>query len=229
MLFDKYELETQVSRALRRKVWLPSGGYLIVEATEALTTFDVNTGRYTGESAARTTILNTNLEAATEIATQLELRNIGGIVVIDFIDMNHEEDQNRVSELFLEGLKGDRAKTNVLGFSELGLVQLTRKRSTDSLGRIVTESCPTCKGMGRIANSTTEMNHLIRDIVRIHLKSKVSKVSVKARSDIYNRLMGDGQFHLEEIQEKYGIQVDLKPSGAQLYTAKDGPYEIITN
>ncbi len=152
-LFEQYGVETKIARALERRVWLKSGGYLIFDQTESLTTVDVNTGRYVGKTDQEETVLRTNLEAAKAIVQQLRLRNIGGIIVIDFIDMEQPANRTKVFEALQEALKTDKARSNVLRISELGLVQMTRKRTRESLGQLLTTPCPHCEGAGRIRSA----------------------------------------------------------------------------
>jgi ribonuclease G len=147
-IFDAFGLEVEISRALGRKVWLKSGGYIIIEQTEALTAIDVNTGRFVGKHNLEDTIFKTNLEAVKEIAFQLRLRNIGGLIIIDFIDMEKEANRERVHSSLEEALKSDKSKTNILKISELGLVEMTRKRVRESIGRTLCEPCPYCEGKG---------------------------------------------------------------------------------
>jgi len=150
-IFDHYGLEVEISRALGRKVWLKSGGYIIIEQTEALTAIDVNTGRFVGKHNLEDTILKTNLEAVKEIAYQLRLRNIGGIIIIDFIDMEKEVNREKVFGALEEALKADKSKTNILKISELGLVEMTRKRVRESIGRMMCEPCTATKSSASCA------------------------------------------------------------------------------
>jgi ribonuclease G len=149
-LFEKYEVETQFQKALRRKVWLRSGGYIIIDETEALIAIDVNTGKFVGKGDQEATIFQTNLEAADAVTRQLRLRDIGGIIVVDFIDMKSRDNQNALVRKFKELLKHDRAKTTVTPLSEYGLLQMTRKRVRQSLAKTVFNQCPYCQGSGRL-------------------------------------------------------------------------------
>ena len=145
-IFDAFGLEVEIARALGRKVWLKSGGYIIIEQTEALTAVDVNTGRFVGKHNLEDTILKTNLEAVKEIAYQLRLRNIGGLIIIDFIDMEKEAHREKVHSALEEALKNDKSKTNILKISELGLVEMTRKRVRESIGRTLCEAVSLLRG-----------------------------------------------------------------------------------
>lgn len=165
-LFDRYRVEPEISKALGKRVWLKSGGYLIIETTEALTSIDVNTGRFVGKKTLEETITKTNLEAAEEIVKQLRLRNIGGIIIIDFIDMERESSKEQVYR-FLEGLlREDKSKTTILKISNLGLVEMTRKRSRESVVRYMTETCTTCDGRGFVKSRIALAHQVLRDIRR---------------------------------------------------------------
>lgn len=149
-IFDYYQIETKIERALARKVWLKSGGYIIIDKTEALTVIDVNTGKFVGDNNLEETVLKTNIEATREIAKQLRLRDIGGIVIIDFIDMNDAEHQQMVLDSLKQNLKNDRTKTIVLGMTSLGLVEMTRKKIRQELATVMKCDCPYCEGTGKI-------------------------------------------------------------------------------
>src|SRR5262245_8109037 len=149
-IFEQHGVETKIARALDRRVWLKSGGYLVIEQTESLTAIDVNTGRYVGKKNQEETVLRTNLEAAKQVVAQLRLRNLGGIIVIDFIDMEQAANRKQVFDLLQESVRTDKARTNILRISELGLVQMTRKRTRESLGQLLSSPCPHCQGTGRV-------------------------------------------------------------------------------
>lgn len=149
-IFEVYNVNQEISKALQRKTWLRCGGYLIFDQAEALTVIDVNTGRFTGRVDLEDTVYKTNLEAAVEIARQLRLRNLGGIIIIDFIDMSHEEHRNRVLEVLAEEIRKDRRRTHIMGLTRLGLVELTRKKVHPSLAELLLTSCPHCGGTGKI-------------------------------------------------------------------------------
>jgi len=165
-LFDEIGVENQVRRALDRRVWLKSGGYLIVDQTEALTTIDVNTGRFVGKKTHEETVLKTNMEAAKACIDQLRLRNIGGIIVIDLIDMELAENRKQVSEAIEEAVKRDKARTNILKISELGLVEMTRKRTRENLQKVITTSCPHCEGLGRQKSPEAVAGEALREALR---------------------------------------------------------------
>jgi len=165
-IFEVFGIEMETSRFLQNKIWLKSGGYIVIEATEALTAIDVNTGSYVGKINLEDTILKTNLEAVKEIAYQLRFRNIGGLIVIDFIDMEKIQNRERVFQVFKEVLSRDKAKTNVLPISELGLIEMTRKRTRAALRSVLMEACPYCEGTGRIKSKKTICYDLLRDLER---------------------------------------------------------------
>ena len=165
-LFDAYGIEMEISRALEKKIWLKSGGYIVIEMTEALTSIDVNTGSYVGKRNLEETILKTNLEAVKEIAYQMRLRNIGGLIVIDFIDMERKPDRDRIFVVLREALSRDKAKTKVLHMSELGLIEMTRKRTRENLNRLLSEPCPYCDGQGTLKSMKTICTEIFRDLER---------------------------------------------------------------
>lgn len=165
-IYDTYGLEMEISRALERKVWLKSGGYIVIEMTEALTAIDVNTGSYVGKRNLEETILKTNMEAVKEIAYQVRLRNIGGLIVIDFIDMERKSSRERVFSSLKEAMKKDRAKTHILPMSELGLIEMTRKRTRENLNRFLGEPCAYCEGSGSLKSRRTICYEIFRDLER---------------------------------------------------------------
>jgi len=165
-LFDLYDVETEIERALSRRVELKSGGYLIIDQTEAMTTVDVNTGGFVGSRNFDDTVFKTNLEAAQAIARQLRLRNLGGIIVVDFIDMQSEEHRVAVLEEFRRALARDRTRMTVNGFTALGLVEMTRKRTRESLAHVLCEPCPTCGGRGEVKTAHTVCYEILREILR---------------------------------------------------------------
>jgi ribonuclease G len=164
-IFDQHGIEAEINRALNRKVWLKSGGYIVIDENEALTTIDVNSGKFISGRNLEETILQTNLEAVKEVAYQIRLRNIGGIIVVDFIDMEKTSHRGRIYECFVEELKDDPVKTNVLPISQLGLIEMTRKRTHESLRRKLMEDCPGCGGLGLIRSRETVASQIIRACV----------------------------------------------------------------
>ncbi len=200
-IFEAFNLEGDISRVLARKVWLKSGGYIVIEQTEALAAIDVNTGRYVGKHNLDETILKTNLEAVREIAYQIRLRDIGGIIIIDFIDMQKKSNQEKVFSAFREALKKDRSKTHVLPISELGLVQMTRKRVRRPLAEILCEPCFYCDGEGFVISRQTVCHDIARRIRNSALESDASRLTLRVNPRIAEYLH-DEQSHLIEALEK---------------------------
>ena len=188
-LFESHGFDEEIERAMRPRVWLKSGGYLVIEPTEALVSIDVNTGKYVGKSRPEETILKTNLEAAAAIGRQLRLRDLGGIVVVDFIDMEKEENRRQVSEALVVALKSDPARTKVGGVGEFGLLQLTRKRTRSGFARILTRSCPRCAGLGRVRRSETVAAEAIEEIRRIGGELGSGRFLVRAHPDVAESIL----------------------------------------
>jgi ribonuclease G len=203
-VFDKYNINKQVDAAFRRQVWLKSGAYLVIDETEALVAIDVNTGRNKGGNDTENTILNTNLEAAEEVARQLRLRNIGGIIIVDFIDMKSRKDQQRVVQHFKECLKRDKAKTHVLPISQLGLLEMTRQRVAESISRAVYMECPTCKGKGMVKSPETMSVEVQREINRIMVKyPDVHELRVIVHPRVLERLRNEDEQLLVDLQRRH--------------------------
>ncbi|MBM4321228.1 MAG: Rne/Rng family ribonuclease, partial [Deltaproteobacteria bacterium] len=210
-IFEAYGVEVELHRALNRRVWLRSGGYLVVEETEALTSIDVNTGRYTGHRNLEETILKTNLEAVREIVYQLRLRNLGGIIVIDFIDMEREENRERVHRALQEALHSDRAKSNVLKISELGLVEMTRKRTQESLRSRLTEPCFYCEGRGYLRSRQAIASDALREVLRVGRQEPRDSVVVHAHPEVIDLLFMDLRPYIESIEQELGKHIVLIP------------------
>ena len=210
-IFDAYGVETELSRSLERRVWLKSGGYIVLEKTEALTAVDVNTGRFVGAYNLEDTILKTNLEAVKEIACQLRLRDIGGLIVIDFIDMERIENRERVVEALRQALTQDRARTKVLGISALGLVEMTRKRVRESLAETLREPCRHCGGIGSVKNPTTICYELFRELEREYGRQNCLAVAARVHPRVADVLMQEERQALEEIEEALGLTVQVIP------------------
>ncbi len=202
-LFDYFGIEMEISRALGRKVWLKSGGYIVIDTTEALTVIDVNTGRYVGKRNLEDTILRTNLEAVKEIAYQLRLRNIGGIIIIDFIDMEKESSREKVFQALREALKKDKSKTNILKISELGLVEMTRKRTRESLGRILSERCFYCDGRGYLKSRATICQEILREIQRDIRDLPGNNILVNVHPHVANFIYDEARLELEKLEKRY--------------------------
>jgi ribonuclease G len=210
-IFDHFGIEPQIERALERKVWLKSGGYLVFDQAEALTAIDVNTGRFVGKKNQEETVLKTNLEAVEEVATQLRLRNIGGIIIVDFIDMAREGNRKRVSEALSQALRRDKARTSMFKISELGLVQMTRKRTRDSLEAMLTEECPRCAGRAVIKSMPTLAAEVLRAIQRdASHRNHGGMLLVKLNPEMARYLYGPGFKGLEELEQRLDVKVVLK-------------------
>lgn len=215
-IFDLYDVENEIQRALDRKVELKSGGYLIIDQTEAMTTIDINTGAFVGHRNLEETIFNTNIEATQAIARQLRLRNLGGIIIIDFIDMADEEHQRRVLHSLEQGLSKDVVKTNINGFSSLGLVEMTRKRTRESLEHLLCNDCPTCKGRGTVKSVETVCYEVLREIVRVHHVYDANHFLVYVSVAVGEALNSEESYSLAEVELFVGksVKVQIEP----LYT-----------
>jgi len=224
-IFEQYGIEIEIERALGNKVFLKSGGSINVDQTEALVSIDINTGKFVGKRTLEETILKTNLEAVKEIAYQLRLRNCGGIIIIDFIDMEKEENKQKVYQLLLETLKKDRAKTNVLPISGLGLVEMTRKRTRDTLVRIMSEDCPYCEGTGTVKSVTTVCYDILREINKAMKKSTGPKISVFAHPEVSAKLTGDDFEIIESLEELFSKNLVIRADNS--YHIEQ--YEIFTH
>lgn len=210
-IFDFYGIEMEISRALERRIWLKSGGYIVIEFTEALTAIDVNTGSYVGKRNVEETILKTNLEAVKEIAYQLRLRNIGGLIVIDFIDMIKKSDREKVFNALREELAKDRAKTHVLKMSELGLIEMTRKRTRENINRFISEPCFYCEGKGLIKSKKTICYEVLREIEReCYVITPPSHVVLYVHPEIEQILKEDEQQSLINLERKFNTNLSIK-------------------
>jgi ribonuclease G len=210
-IFDHFQLEPQIDRALDRKVWLKSGGYLVFDQAEALTAIDVNTGRFVGKRNQDETVLKTNLEAADEVVKQLRLRNIGGIIIVDFIDMTREADRKRVGDALAQALKRDKARSSMLRISELGLVQMTRKRTRESLEEMLTEQCPKCTGRRVVKSVATLAADVLRGIHRAagrHPRNDL--LVVKVNPAVARYLYDVGAKDLGVLEHRLGIKIVLR-------------------
>jgi len=211
-LYDEYGVEDEIARALSRRVPLPSGGYLIIDQAEALTAIDVNTGRFTGKGKDVTeTILLTNLEAVQEIAYQLRFRNIGGLLVLDFIDMDKQAHRDRVYKNLREALKRDKAKTTVVRVSELGLVEMTRKRTHESLGRTLYEPCFFCDGTGQLQSKETICHEIFRQMRREKEGLPGYEITVQAHPAVCDMLEREERLTLQKAEKLFERRIVLKP------------------
>ena len=222
-LLDAYGVEIEISRALEKKVWLRSGGYIIIESTEALTVVDVNTGRYVGRKDLEETIFKTNMEAAKEIAYQLRLRNIGGIIIIDFIDMEQESHREEVFNALQEAVKKDKSRSNILKVSEFGLVQMTRKRDRENLSQMMCEVCMYCGGNGLLKSRRSVCYEIFRKISNDNHKIPGNSVTIRVHPDVADLMLKDETLNTEnlekELQKRFIIVADN-----DMYLEK---YEII--
>lgn len=208
-LFDAYGIEMELQRSLTKKVWLKSGGYIVIEMTEALAVIDVNTGRYVGKRNLEETILKTNLEAVREIAYQLRLRNIGGIIIIDFIDMAKELNREKVFNSLKEALRRDKSKTNILKMSELGLIEMTRKRTKESLSRVLCEPCFYCEGGGYLKSKQTMCYEIFREIERDHRSLAGHRIMVEANPAVANLLCDEERHLLETLERRFQVLITV--------------------
>ncbi|AZL83922.1 MULTISPECIES: ribonuclease G [Aliivibrio] len=209
-IFDMYETENEIQRALDRKVELKSGGYLIIDQTEAMTTVDINTGAFVGRRNLEETIFNTNIEATQAIARQLRLRNLGGIIIIDFIDMMSEEHRRRVLQVLGAALDKDRVKTNINGFTQLGLVEMTRKRTRESIEHVLCGQCPTCEGRGAVKTVESVCYEILREITRVNRAYDSDKFVVYAAVAVADALQGEESHALAELELFIGKQVKIQ-------------------
>ncbi|HET9439896.1 MAG TPA: Rne/Rng family ribonuclease [Longimicrobiales bacterium] len=209
-LFDKYGIEDAIREAFQRRVDLPSGGYIIIEPTEALVSIDVNTGRYTGRKDPEKTILRTNVDAAREIARQLRLRDIGGIIVCDFIDMETRSNQDRVLQELRTYLGRDRARTRAFAVSDLGLIEMTRQRVRPSLYQSMTQPCPDCGGSGRVFKPEVVLRRIERSIRRVSVQRSERTVMIRVHPQVAMYLLEDEPEFLRRITKQYNLEVDLR-------------------
>jgi ribonuclease G len=206
-LFEQFGVEEQIEAALKSKVWLKSGGYIVINPTEALVAIDVNTGRFVGATNLEDTVLQTNLEAVQEIVRQIRLRDLGGIIVIDLIDMVEAVHREQVFASLESEIKKDRAKTKVLNISEFGLVEVTRKRSRSNLERLLTQGCPYCSGRGRIKSTATICLNLRTEL--LHLRGRIanSELLLRVHPEIARALQQEERAILDELERSLGVHI----------------------
>ncbi len=211
-VFDRYGVEEQVNRATDPKVWLKSGGYLVIDQGEALTMIDVNTGRFVGKRNQEETVFKTNLEAVEEIVSQLRMRNIGGIIILDLIDMEEPNNRRQVMQKLELALSYDKARTSILRISELGLVEMTRKRTRENLERLISSPCPYCDGRGRIKSVETVGQEIMRKIQREAAKAPDAdrRITVRANRDVIGYLYNDEEDAIRSLQDRVGRGILLK-------------------
>ena len=222
-IFDLYNIDEEIARALERRVDLKSGGYLIIDQTEALTTIDVNTGGFVGARNFDDTIFKTNLEAAQAIARQLRLRNLGGIIIIDFIDMAREDHQASVLGELRKQLGRDRTKVTVSGFTQLGLVEMTRKRTRESLAHVLCEACPTCKGKGHVKTARSVCYDILREILREARQFNPKEFRVIASASVVEMLLDEEGQHLAALSDFIGKPISLQAESV----ASPEQYDIV--
>lgn len=206
-LFDMYGIEDEIDNALHRSTPLKSGGHLVIDQTEAMTTIDVNTGGYVGHRTLEETVYKTNLEAVQALARQLRLRNLGGIIIIDFIDMHNDEHKNQVMLALDRALERDDAKTNVCEISSLGLIEMTRKRTTESLGHVLCEPCSVCSGRGVLKSVETVCLEVFREILRSSRQFEASRLLVVASTRVVDKILDDQSTTVAELEEVIGKSI----------------------
>jgi ribonuclease G len=206
-IFDRFSISKQLENAFSRQVHLKSGGYIVVDETEALVAIDVNTGRHKGGRDQDSVILKVNLEAADEICRQLRLRNMGGLIVLDFIDMKHQRDRQTVYQRMKEGLRRDKAKTHILPISQLGLMEMTRQRHTESVRAAVYDDCPYCKGRGKVKSSLTmsvEIQRKLQEILKKRTRDETDfQLRIVVHPTVLERLRTEDEKHLIEMEKRY--------------------------
>lgn len=208
-IYDFYNIEGDITRALKKKVWLKSGGYIVIEHTEALTSIDVNTGRYVGKQNFEETIFKTNMEAIKEIAYQIRLRNIGGIIILDFIDMECEQNRVSVFEELKEVFKNDKSKTNILPMSDIGLIQMTRKRVRQSLNKVLCDSCPNCSGDGFVLSRKTILQKILREIRRFNRDMAGDEFIVRVNPDMAAYISREEFSIIQRLEIEFGKHIRI--------------------
>lgn len=211
-IFTEYGIEQEIEKALKQKVWLKCGGYLVIDQSEALTAIDVNTGKYVGTTNLEDTVLRTNLEAVSEIARQLRLRKIGGIVIVDFIDMSQEAHRNEVLQALEEEIRKDKTKTNILGITQLGLVEMTRKKVSPSLSEVLQKPCPYCEGRGKVLSEETLGINYKNQIYNVARQTTAQTILVEANPVVAARLIGSGGASLRDLESKTGKSLYIRGS-----------------
>jgi ribonuclease G len=209
-LFDEYDIEAEIRNLFKPRVDLPSGGYIVIQATEALISIDVNTGRYTGKKDPESTILKTNLDAAREVARQLRLRDVGGIIVVDFIDMESRGNRDKVLNELRTHLGSDRARTKAFAVSELGLIEMTRQRVRPSLWQSMTTDCPTCTGTGRVFRPEVVVRRMERSLRRVGAEHKERQLALRLHPEVALYLVEQEPTFLRQLAKQLGLEVELR-------------------
>ena len=212
-IFDSYGIERDIEKALRRRVWLKSGGYIVIDHTEALVSIDVNSGKYVGKRDLEQTIHKINMEAVGEVVRQIRLRDLGGIIIIDFIDMEREEHRAEVYKALKKALTEDKARTNVLEISELGLVEMTRKRVRQDLRSLLSSACPTCRGSGVVRSDGTLMAEILRAIQGKLAGQSARDVVVRAHPELVQYLENDGREPLQRLGAALSVKISVQTVG----------------
>jgi ribonuclease G len=212
-IFDEYGIEEEIARSLARKVPLPSGGYLIIDEAEALTAIDVNTGRFVGKGSKdhEETIIKTNLEAVEEIAYQLRFRNLGGLIVLDLIDMERASSREQIRRKLEELLQKDKAKTSLNRVSDLGLIEMTRKRTRESLGRLLHEPCPYCDGTGQIQSKSTVVYEILRSLRRDRASLPGYTITIQAHPEVISLMKTDEKASVTDAEKRFQRRIELIP------------------
>jgi ribonuclease G len=224
-IFDHFGVEAEIDRVLDRKVWLKSGGYLVIDQAEALTAIDVNTGRYVGRRNLEDTITRINLEAVREIANQLRVRNLGGIIIIDFIDMEKDANRQKVWRALVDALRADRARSNVGRISELCLVEMTRKRTRESLGRTLTQPCFYCDGKGYLKSPPTICYEILRHIRRECHPGRWRDVLVYCHPAVAEVMAQGEAEHVTRLEQRLGLTIQVNAERAfhlEQYEIREG-------
>lgn len=211
-IFEYYNIETKIARALSRKIWLKCGGYIVIDKTEALNVIDVNTGKYVGNNNLEQTVLKTNLDAAKEIAKQLRLRDIGGIILIDFIDMQKQEHKQMIMEALKTALKRDRTKTIVLGMTSLGLIEMTRKKVREELDSMVHIDCPYCNGSGKILSPESVARNVEKHVHKYLNDTIANAIQVEVHPSVAQILKSEQSDSMERLEKAYGKMICIKAS-----------------
>ncbi|MDQ2087297.1 Rne/Rng family ribonuclease [Herbivorax sp. ANBcel31] len=211
-LFEHYQVDAMISKALAKKIWLKCGGYLIIEKTEALTVIDVNTGKYVGVNNLEDTVLRTNKEAAKEITKQLRLRDIGGIIIIDFIDMNESEHRAQIMNVLEDALKKDRTKTTVVDMTRLGLIEMTRKNVREGFASVVLQQCPYCDGKGKILSSESVARNIEKEIKKYFTQTIACAIEVEVHPSVAKVLLGKNDDNLSRIERTFNKRIIIKAS-----------------
>jgi ribonuclease G len=211
-LFGQHDLDKQIERALRRRVWLPRGGHINIDPTEALTAIDVNSGKFTGAGSLTDTVLQTNLQAIDEIVSQVRVRDIGGIIVIDFIDMDNADHRRQVMAKLKEALKADRVRSRVVHLTPLGLVEMTRKRTGDTLNVQLQSTCPTCEGRGRITSVETTAIQIEERLKELAAKGNATDLRVTSSAPVCLQLIGEAGSEISALEEDLGRKIHVRVS-----------------